>query len=425
MEMSINVRPELIDFESPVAPNFKSSNILTQKVYPQSNIIGAAQNASGGFIDGQLEFIYTVPAGYKQDVSRSYILFDVTIGINANPVTAIVTTAPAFNMPSAFFSNAKFELSDRMVSYTNNCGQDDTLFKRLTQSYAKYTSNESRAFMYGDDDDRFNAVQTKLRQQLSWQPQVLMNPEMIIPENVKCHLLLSVNPLINTAANSPCFTNYTNAAGDGLVYFHGIHMVNTYVKVDNPTPMEVFLPAYAIKSSFQTVGSTSNNLQFTVDKDVYKLAVALQSSAATLNTGAETTKFNSGSGAGGGAQNAYSRLLTGLQVNYAGQNYPSTLYSLLESATVSKSTEAYLDFLGACNAVQDPSGSEPYSIWSDCEVNTEPAYGRIFAWSVVTPKNNSATTVEVTANFSTAPTTTRLILFGITRTIYSLSLIHI
>jgi hypothetical protein len=431
--MSINIRSEIIDFQKPVAPNFKSSDIITQRVYPQSNIIGGQflGLTAAGPIDGNLEFIWTVPAGYRQDCSRSYILFDTIIcrsdGAVPPAAAVIVSTTPAFNLPATFFNSGRLELNDQLIAFTNTLAQDDTLFKRLTNSYAKYSTNDSRSLMYGTDAERFALATTTARQQLAWAPSVLLNNEMVLPQNVKAHMTLTVNPLINDPLRSPAFCSQTDAPGDGRVLFFpgGIYMVNTYVKVDEDIPNEIFVPAYSIKSSQQVVATTQNNLQFTVGKDVYKLAAVLQSNAPTIREGAVSTKFSSGTGVDGTAQNAYSRLLTGLQISYAGRNYPATMYSILENTTagiagITKSVEPYLDFIAACSGQQDPSGTETYEQFSDPVTLTSRGVGRIFVHNIVVPTTNTATTVEVTANFSANPTSTKLLLFGIEKTVYQI-----
>lgn len=294
---------------------------------------------------------------------------------------------------------------------------DDSLWKRITQSYAKYTSNESGSFMYGSDQVRFDAVQTLRRRNISWQS-MLLNPDMVLPQNVKGHLIFTINPSIHTVLDSPAFSAKTDAAADGVLRFYSIHMVNTYVKVENDTPMEVFVPAYSIKSSYQLITSTSNNLQFTVDKDVYKLACMLQSTVVPVRTGGVHTKFTSG--LLHNDQSSQSGRLTGLQLTFAGQNYPASMYTIQEDTNITKSMEPYLDFLGACSAQQDPSGGEPYSVWSDPKIISDTAFGRIFLFNIVLPPNNAATTVEVTAIFAPAPATTRLILSSISKSIYQI-----
>lgn len=407
--MANNVQARIVNLEDPVSPNFKSTNIITQKTYPVSSIINASKQ-----IEGNLEFQYTVPAGYRQDVSRSYILFDTNIAVAAG--TAIVTTAPAFNICATFFNTGRLELNDYLASQSNNIAQDDTVFKRLTNSYTKYTSINSAGLMYGSDTDRFNRVQTVLTHQLAWRPECLLSPDMVIPENVKCHMILAVNPNINVAASSPAFCSKTDVAGDGLVKFNTIYMVNTFIKVETPLPKQVFIPAYSVRSSYQVVSSTGNNLQYTIPKDTYKIVVALQSSAATIREGAVSTKFSSGTGVAGATQANYSMLLTGLQLSYAGQNYPASMYNLLETAIATGSTEAYLDYLGATDGAFDPSGSESYLQWSDPKVLADASYGRLFSWNIVRSPTDESTNAELTINFSTAPTTTRVWLFSICKT---------
>lgn len=406
--MASNIRAELVDLPQPVDPNWKSTNILTSKIYPVSSVISATNT-----IAGNLEFQWTVPAGYRQDVSKSYIVFDCQIAIVGD--TALVTTAPAFNMCSAFFSTGRLELNDTLVSSSNNVAQDDTVWKRLTKSYVKYTGTDA-GLMYGSDTNRFDAVQTVLRRQLAWRPECLLSPDMIIPENVKSHVILAVHPNLHTAVSSPAFCSKTNAGGDGTLKFYNIHMVNTYVKVETPLPKQVYMPAYNIKSTYQTCSGTSNNLQFTVPKDTYKIVVGLQSSAATINAGQAVTKFSSGSGLAGATQSVYSKFLTGLQLNYAGQNYPATMYTIEEDTAVSKSVEPYLDFLGATDGAFDPSGAESYSVWSDPKVLADVSYGRLFCFNIVKPSTDVATNAELTLNFSTGPTTTRVFLFAISKT---------
>jgi len=435
--MSINIRSSLVEFESPVAPNYKSTNILTQKIYPVNSVIGAPLAAgSGGPMDGNLEFLWSVPSGYRMDVSRSYIMFDTAI-VNSTagfvtPITAVIN--PAFNLPATWFNTGRLELNDVLVSQSNNVPQDDTMFARLTNSYAKYSSNNSSALMYGSDAARRTAIVGStgafFRHQLAWMPGCLLNPEMVLPENVKCHIILQVNPVINNAPlNSPSFTAGTgfNAAiatdaALGRCLFYGVHLVATYIRVETPTPSTVFIPAYNIKSTYQQVTSTNNNLQFTIGKDVYKAVVALQSSAATLNTGAVSTKFTSPGTVGDGAtQDTNSLLLTGLQLNFGGQNYPATMYNILESATASKSTEAYTDYLGAVSALQDPSGAEKITQWKDPKLTTDESFGRLFAFNVVRPSNDMSSTAELQVNFSTAPTTTRCIVFSIEKVAYGIT----
>jgi hypothetical protein len=409
--MSVNVRSEIVDMPQPVAPNWKSSNIVTQKTYPVSSVLNA------GVLNGNLEFQYSVPKGFRQDVSRSYIIFDATIATAGG--ADIITTCPAFNMPAAFFNTGRLELNDYLASSSNNVAQDDTVFKRLTKSYTKYTTVDSASLMYGADFDRFQAVQTVHGHMLAWRPDCLMSPDQIYSENVKVRLILAVNPNINTPANSPCFSDYTGAAGDGVVTFSSIYMVNTFIKVDAPLPKQVFIPAYSVKSTYQAVAGTSANLQYSIPKDTFKIVVALQSTQATTAAGAVSTKFTSGTS--GAAQSAESLKLTGLQLSYAGQNYPASMYSIVQSATATRSTEAWLDFLGASDGNFDPSGSEPYSAWSDAINVQDISFGRLFCFNIVKPTNDESTNAELTINFSPAVANTKVWLFSVTKTAIGIS----
>lgn len=417
LNMTTNVRSDMIDFPETISPNYKSSNVYTTKVFPIQPAINAA-----GQLQGNLEFLWTCPNSYRQDMSKSYIIFDTRIA-RANG-TAVITATPNFNLCSTFFSTGRFELNDVLVSSSQSVPQDDTVFKRITKSYAKYTSLDSTSLMYGSDNQRFGAVQTVLTHRLAWKPEVLMANEQVIPMNVKCHLVLASNPNINVAANSPCFSSFTELAADGLVTFTSIYMVNTYVKIETPTPKTVFVPAYTIRSAYQPVAATANNLQFTVPKDTYKIVVGLQSAAATVLAGAQTTKFTSGDWIVNVlTQNAYSSLLTGLQLSYGGQVYPNTKYNLIETATRTGSVDAYLDYLGATDAQFDPSGSESYSQWSDPVGINDVKFGRVFCFNIINPPNNENTTAELTVDFSAAPAagTTRVWIFSIAKNSWSIT----
>lgn len=412
--MSNNIRRSLVHLEAPIDPNFESDSITTNKIYPVTSIIGPAQNGSGGYINGNLEFQYTVPFGFRQDVSKSYIMFDITCGTGANPPIHTTTTSIAPNVCSTFFTTGRLELNDYLVSSSNNVPQDDTLMKRLMNSYTKNTSINSAGYVADSDTNRFNAWQTYLRQTLAWFPDCLMNKDMVVPENTKVHLILASNPNLQTAANSPAFVAQTDAAGDGLVYFWNIYMINTFIRVKTPIPREVFIPAYTIKSTYQNVSGTSNNFQFTIPKETYKIAVVLQSNAATTRAGQAVTKFSSGGGIAA-AQNAFSLFLTTLQLRYAGQSYPSTQYNLVESATQEGSADAYIDFLSNTDGCMDPSGAESITQWSDSRLIGDVGQGRVLLFSIVKSSKDMDSNAELTLTFSTAPTTTRCILFSISK----------
>jgi len=437
--MAVNIRSALVEFEQPTAPNYRASNILTQKIYPTNNVIGSSIGvggafASGGELNGNLEFLWSVPSGHRMDVSRSYIMFDTQVCISNGGKydTAIDKVAPAFNFPAAWFTTGRLELNDTLVSQSNNIPQDDTMFVRLTNSYAKYTTNNSNSCFYGSDTQRRAQWLTNQRQQLNWAPSCLLNPEMVLPENLKCHMILQVNPTINsTPLNSPAFVAWTgpvDAAGAGRVLFYGVHMVATYVKIETPTPSTVFIPAYNIKSTYQQCSSTNNNLQFTIGKDVYKVVVALNSSSNTILLGQSVTKFSSGTGAAGTAQSTYSAMLTGLQLNFAGQQYPASMYNIDVSAGTGgtiKDAEPYCDYLGAVSALQDSAGSEAITVWRDPIGIADVSFGRIFPFNIVRPSNDMSTTAELTLNFSAVPgpaaSSTRAFVFGVEKTAYAIT----
>jgi len=406
--MSNNIRPEMIEPTQCTDPNYKGVTSVTQRIMP------LAQNFTvAGDMVNNLEFQYVVPNGYRQDLTKSYILFDAKIAVAAG--TALVTSAPAWNMPATFFSTARLELNDYLVAMSNNVPQDDTVMKRLLRSYVYNKSANSGSFCYGSDTDRFNAVQTLLTQELAWRPDCLYNYEMVIPSNVKVKMSLAVHPLLHTAASSPAFVSKTDAACDGTIKFNNMYYVASFVKTSIPIPRELFLPAYRIHSSYQSISGTSNNLQFTVPRETYKIILALQSNAATVNAGAVATKFSSGSGLAGATQSAYSYFLTGLQLRYAGQSYPASQYSILESAAATKSMTPYMDYIASTDSVLDPAGSETYLEWSDSKVLADAGLGRMFCFNIVKPTNSTDTNCEVTVTFSTGPTTTRLWLFAVSK----------
>lgn len=402
-----NVRATVVELPSPTDPNFKSSAIVTQKVYPVSSIIDAT-NA----ISGNLQFEWTVPSGYRQLMDRTYIVFDLGMAVALG--TALVTSAPAPNLCASAFTTGRFEIQDYLVAQSNNVAQDDTLMKRMINSKVKNNTTNSCSYFYGSDTERFDAWQTYLRQTVAWQPDCLINREQILPSNVKCRMILQVNPNVNTPANNPMTVDKTDAAGDCVSKFYSIYMVNTFVKVDSPLPQTVYIPAYSINSSYQIVSGTNWNAQWSIPKDAYKVVIAFQSNSATVRAGQRLTKFCSG--VLFGAQNSQSLLLTSLQMRYGSQTYPSTPYTITESATQKGSIEPYCQYLNDVEAQLDQAGAESYNDWSDPVVLADAGLGRLFSFSLVKPSNSTSTTAEVTTSWSGAPANTRCILFSITKT---------
>jgi len=411
--MASNSRPQFYAQQILTAPNANISSIITKKVYPTQPVISASN-----LISGSLEFQDTVPYGHICDESRTKIFFDLKICVAAG--TKLVTSAPAFNMPASFFTTARYELNDNTVALSNNIARDDTLFKRITKSNQKYTTEDSNALMYGSTTERFTAVQTVLERELSWAPFIL-NQHTVIPQNVKTHLILNINPNLHTAASSPAFVNYTNAAADGTMLFYNIYMLKTYIKLDVKQPQKIVLPAYSIKSVYAPLNATSQNNNFSLDKDTYKIAIAMQSSAATVQAGAMPTIFSSGQGVGNGTNNDYSQLLTSLQINFGGNTYPANAYNILESTAISRSGNVYEDFLASTKEFMDPSGCESYTTWSDAKALTDASYGRIALFDIVRDKNDMGTSLEVITTCSSAPTTTNLWVFSICKAFYAIS----
>lgn len=410
--MTDNSSPLFYSQQLLTRPNANISNLITRKIYPIQPVISAA-----GLIAGTLEFQDTTPSGCICDESRTKIMFDVKVCVAAG--TALVTSAPAFNLPATFFTTARYELNDQTVALMNNVARDDTLFKRLTNSYTKYSSEFSNAFMYGSSTDRFNAVQTVLEHEISWSPSIL-NKYTVLPQNLKSRLILNIHPNLHTAASSPAFENYTNAAADGTLIFYNIYMLKTYIKVDTQQPSKIRIPAYSIKSSYVPLNSTGQTNLFALDKDVYKIAIAQQSSAATVQAGAVVSKFSSGTGVGGAAQSAYSQLLTSLQINFGGNSFPANAYNILETAAVSRSGQCYEDYLGSIKAFADEAGGESKSVWADPKILTDISFGRIFLFDIVRSPFDMNTSLEVTTTCSAAPTTTNLWVFGICKAFFDI-----
>jgi hypothetical protein len=177
--------------------------------------------------------------------------------------------------------------------------------------------------------------------------------------------------------------------------------------------------SYSINSSYQIVNGTSYNAQFSIPKDTYKIVVALQSNLAAVNAGAKSTSFSSGGVFN--AQSSQSLFLTSLQIRYGSNTYPSTPYQLVESGTESSSMQAYLDYVSATDGQLDNSGSWDYNSWKDPITITDTGLGRLFAFNIVQPSNSNDTTCEIMTQFSTAPTTTRLWCFAITKTAIGVS----
>ena len=169
-----------------------------------------------------------------------------------------------------------------------------------------------------------------------------------------------------------------------------------------------------IKSYPSHILSTANNIQFTVPKDTYKVAIALQSDAGTIRAGAMSTKFTSGSTFQ--TQSAYSDLMTGLQIMYAGASFPSAPYQLIKDADQQGDMDAFVDYHVATEADIDPAGGYSYNKWSDPTVQADYGLGRIFVFDIVKPFNSNDTSLEISITFSGAPTTTRLWAFTLSKT---------
>jgi hypothetical protein len=406
--MSNNIRADLADFPSVVDPNYKGITSVNQKIYPVTSIISSTNT-----ISGNAEWIYSVPQGFRQDVSKTYLVVEASFNKAAPPS---VTAGPAPNVIATLWQTGRLEINNFLVSQSSNIPAEDTMFKILVNSGVKNETVNSLGLWAGTDAARFAQNNIDIRKQYLWRPDMLMSAEQVYPENTRIHLTLSVAPNVNTAASCPCAVDITGAAADIAPKIYSMYLMVNFVKIDNPTPSQVFIPAYNVKSSYTNVsGVTDNNLQFTILPQTYKVVVGLQSSAATVAAGQAVTKFSSGSS--GAAQNAYSKFLRNLQLRYAGTTYPNAPYAM-DTTTAGSNVcgEPYADFLGACDASFDPSGAITYATWSDPISTTSVGQGRLFAWNIVKPSNDMDANCELTIQFSTAPTTTKVVVFSIAKT---------
>jgi hypothetical protein len=406
--MAINIRRDLVEWSKPIDPNYSGVNSVTQKIYPQRNPISA------GLISGNVDIQLTVPSGYKFDISKSYFVFNVKICVAAG--TVIITTAPAWNMPAAFFKTGQLLLNDTLCAQSNNVPIDDTLIKRVTNSYTKNSSVNSASFCFGSTTDRFNYVQTVLTHGVAWRPDcILSTMDTIIPENVKVDMRFTVDPNLHTALNSKAFVKNAAGAADGTLVFNSMYYVASFVKVAVPTPMEVFIPAYNVKSTITAIpNATSSNFQITIPKETYKVAVALSSSAATIELGA-TNLFTSGTGVAGITQSIYSQLLTSMQLRLDSQSYPIAPYTLEATATTFTCADAFLEYIANTEGTFNESGHESIAEWQDPKILTDRGLGRIFLFNIVKPSNSQSTNAELTLTFSAAPTSTNAIVCAISK----------
>jgi hypothetical protein len=409
--MADNVHLNVVELPMPSDPSYKSSSIVTQKIYPVSSVIDAAN-----YIQGNLQFEWTVPSGYRQLCDRTSIVFDCGVSLaNGNVST---TAGPAPNFCSTFFQTARFEINDYLVAQSNNVPQDDTMIKRMINSQIKNITSNSCSKLYGTDAARFAEWGTIRRQGVAWFPDCVISRDAVIPQNVKCRITLSINPnmALASVANNPSVVDIDGNANTTVTRFYDMYMLNTYVKVDVPTPKTVYLPAYAINSSYQILpAATSFNGQWSVPKDTYKLVVGLQANGVAVATGATCTKFTSGTA--GATQSVESLKLSSLQLRYGNQTYPATAYQITETATRTNSIQPYLDYLAATDALLDPSGSYDYETWSDPKTTADASLGRLFAFNLVKPANSNDTQAELMMNFAAAITagSTRVIVFSITK----------
>ena len=421
--MALNVRTSLITIPNVMDPNFACSGSSIQRVYPQTSIINGTQ------IAGDCNFIWTVPAGCRLDTQASRIVFDVANVCAAG--TALVTSAPAVNQPSTFFRVGRFEIEGVAVSTSQHIAQDDTVFKRMTTSQIKLI-NTAPSY-WSDDTTRFNAWQTTIRQKISWLPQCLIAPDMVITENAQCRLNLSVEPNLFTATATPAFnhTAVIGTVGDAVLRFYEVYMILKFVRVDLPRIPEVIIPAYKVTSNYMAVsGQTNANVQFQVPPETYKIIIALQSNAATNATGLVATKFSSGTGAAAGplsSQSIYSSFLNSLQLRYAGNTYPNSPYGLMTNTVAAGAaptqlgdTDGYYDWLAAIDGYDDPSGGAEYQVWADPCLIADKGLGRLFAFNIIKNAADRDTTAEVQLAFSTAPTTTNVWIFAISKVAYEL-----
>ena len=409
--MADNIRAAVVELPIPSDPNWKSSSIITQKIYPVSSVIDATQ-----YIQGNLQFEWTVPSGYRQICDRSSIVFDVAITAAAG--TKLVTGAPAPNFCSTFFTTGRFEINDYLVAQSNNVPQDDTMMKRMINSKVKNESSNSCSQFYGSDSTRLTQWATFLRQGVAWYPDCLISREAIIPQNCKGRITLAINPNLALASilNNPSVVDITGAACDAVTKFYTIYMVNTYVKVDVPTPKTVYIPAYSINSSYQVVpAATSFNGQWSIPKDTYKVVIGLQNNTVAVSTQATCTKFSAGTA--GTAQAVESMKLISLQMRYGNATYPATPYQVTETATRTDSIQPYLDYIANTEGQLDPAGSYAYNDWIDPIGVATTGLGRLFAFSLVKPANSSDTTAELMLTFSSAVSAglMRVMLFSLSK----------
>jgi hypothetical protein len=344
-------------------------------------------------------------------MSRSYLIMDVKACVVAG--TALVNTVVANNLPATFWSIGRFMINDMLVSQSGNIAQDDTAFRRILESNTK--RHDTDYTMWGSLVQRDAAWGTKLRHKLKWRPEILMNSSMIVPENTKCQLTLSVHPNLHTVASSPAFVTGANAAPDGTLRFYDIYFSAYYVKVSTPIPRQVMMPSYSVQSAYQTInGTNSCNLQYQVPKETFKLIVALQSSVATVQGGLTSTTFASGGAfAADATQNSESLKLQTMSLRYANNVYPASPYSIVESGSQCGSIEPYLDFLAGSSAYEDPSGGESYLTWADPTGAADTGLGRLFVFSIIKPTNDNSTTVELSMTFNAAIANTNVWVFSV------------
>jgi len=412
--MSLNIRSSLAEFPKSVDPNFKGVTSSVQKIYPVTNIINA------GAISGNLEFQFTVPQGYRADVSKTYIVFDVSFSDAADGATNPTKSFVAPNVCSTFFSSGRVDFNDFLTASSSNMPQDDTFMKRMLNSETKNYSING-AFWADSDTNRFaengvvKAAVPILQRKLHWLPHCLFNPETVLPENTRVHLTLMVHPNINTPASCPCFVSQDDATANlALPKFYGIYMTTHFIKLDLPTPTQVFIPTYNVRSTIVNLPpAPDHQLQVTVPPTTYKIGIALQGQGTTTATGMALTRFHSPTAAKAkGEMSLESALLQNLQIRYGGNTYPSSQYALATNGDI----DAYTDFLSATDAQLDPSGGEKYrSMWVDPILPGSTGQGRIFAFSIIKPQGDMDSNMEVTLKFSGNPATTRCLIFAISK----------
>jgi hypothetical protein len=388
-----------------------------EKVEPTANITGAL------FTPGATcRFDYQNSGSKWFCPSESYMNAHITLRKSTGGVidnaTAALEVSYCYDPVASLWSSAQHEINGSVVSRVENYAQTSAVVSRMDSSDQWRSGSGQVEGRQSSRAERFAMTQRAKTTEFTHRPTALSiyRSNDLIPPTCRHSLTFQVasqweQRIIDAIAANKTFAAFgvATTANNYTVSVDKLEFYACYYEADASMVADstVYLDLREVTLVTKPINSATETIPYTVRPSCYKLGCFFQDSNARAGTAGRTppSKFTSQEN---GTNPVTHQLLTQLQMNFGGTNYPHSPYylSYLRADNQNGYKRAYSDTLRALGYDEDA--------WEDFNATWGPdgALGPMYVFSSIRPTDDRSTDVSVQTTFSADPTGLALWVFG-------------